>query len=75
MRPLGMLIGCALVAGAASNDSVLIRGADIYPVTSAPVMAASVLVVDGKIAGIGAKIAAPKGVRVVDGKGSASIRE
>ena len=69
MRPLGMLIGCALAAGAASNNSVLIRGADIYPVTSAPVMAASVLVVDGKIAGIGAKIVAPKGVRVVDAKG------
>jgi len=69
MRLPGILIGCALAAGAASNNTVLIRGADVYPVTSEPVNGASILVVDGKIADIGAKIAAPKGVRVVDGKG------
>jgi imidazolonepropionase-like amidohydrolase len=69
MRLLGILIGCALAAGAASNNTVLIRGVDVYPVTSAPVKGVSILVLDGKIAEIGAKIAVPKGVRVVDGKG------
>ena len=69
MKLLGVLIGCAVAAGAASNNSVLIRGADVYPVTSEPVKAASILVLDGKIAEIGLKVAAPKGVRVVDGKG------
>ena len=69
MKLLGVLIGCAVAAGAASNNSVLIRGADVYPVTSEPVKAASILVLDGKIAEIGAKIVVPKGVRVVDGKG------
>jgi len=49
MKLLGILIGCAIAAGAASNDSVLIRGADIYPVSSEPVKAASILVLDGKI--------------------------
>jgi len=69
MKLLGILIGCALAAGAASNNTVLIRGADVYPVTSEPVKGMSILVLDGKIAEIGAKITAPKGVRVVDGKG------
>jgi len=69
MRTLGILIGCALAAGAASNNTVLIRGADVYPVTSAPVKGVSILVLDGKIAEIGLKVAAPKGVRVLEGKG------
>ncbi|MGB7761832.1 MAG: amidohydrolase family protein, partial [Bryobacteraceae bacterium] len=69
MRLPGILIGCALAAAAASNNTVLIRGADVYPVTSEPVKGVSLLVVDGKLAGMGAKIAVPKGVRVVDGKG------
>jgi imidazolonepropionase-like amidohydrolase len=69
MKLLGVLIGCAVAAGAASNNSVLIRGADVYPVTSEPVKAASILVLDGKIAEIGLKVVAPKGVRVVDAKG------
>jgi imidazolonepropionase-like amidohydrolase len=69
MKLLGILIGCAVAAGAASNNTVLIRGADVYPVTSEPVKAASILVLDGKIAEIGLKVVAPKGVRVVDGKG------
>ena len=69
MRLPGILIVCALAAGAASNNTVLIRGADVYPVTSEPEKGVSILVLDGKIAEIGAKIVAPKGVRVVDGKG------
>lgn len=69
MRLPGILIGCALAAGAASNNAVLIRDADVYPVTSAPIKGASILVLDGRIAEIGAKIVAPKGVRLLEGKG------
>ena len=69
MKLLGILIGCAMAAGAASNNTVLIRNVDVYPVTSEPVKGVSILVLDGKIAEIGAKIVAPKGVRVVEGKG------
>lgn len=69
MKLPGILIVCALAAGAASSNSVLIRGADVYPVTSAPVKGASLLVLDGRIAEIGLKVVAPKGVRVVDGRG------
>jgi imidazolonepropionase-like amidohydrolase len=69
MRIFALVLGCALAAGAASNDSFLIRDADVYPVTGPELKGVSLLVLDGKIAGIGAKIAAPKGVRVIEGKG------
>jgi imidazolonepropionase-like amidohydrolase len=85
MKHLGILIGCALGAlglgalglgalgasavSAASNNTFLIRGADVYPVTSAAMKGVSVLIQDGKIADIGPKVVAPKGVRVVEAKG------
>ena len=69
MKLAGLLIGCALAAAAAANNSVLIRGADVYPVSSAPLRSVSILVLDGKIAEIGPKVVAPKGVRMVDGRG------
>ena len=62
------LVVSGLALGAA-NDSFLIRNADVYPVSSAPQMNVSVLVQDGKIADIGAKIVPPKGIRIVEGKG------
>jgi hypothetical protein len=60
---------CAVAASAAANDSFLIRGVDVYPVTGPEIKGVSVLVQDGKIADIGAKVVAPKGMKVVDGKG------
>ncbi|HKE29888.1 MAG TPA: amidohydrolase family protein [Bryobacteraceae bacterium] len=69
MRLLGIFAACAVLAGAASNDTFLIRDADVYPVTSAPVKGVSVLVRDGKIAEIGPKLVAPKGIKVVEAKG------
>jgi imidazolonepropionase-like amidohydrolase len=60
---------CAAAAGAASNETILIHNADVYPVTGGPMKGVSVLIQDGKIADIGAKIAPPKGVRVVEAKG------
>ena len=65
----GFLLGSALVAAASSNDTLLIRGGDVYPVTGAEMKGVSILIKDGKIAEIGPKIAAPKGVRVVDARG------
>ncbi len=69
MKLVGLLIGCALCALAASGDSFLIRNVDVYPVTGPAVTAVSVLVQDGKIVGIAPKIAVPKGLRVIEGKG------
>ena len=68
MRTLAWILACALPLAAADN-SLLIRGATVHTVSGADIAGGSVLVVDGKIAEVGAKVAAPKGVRIVDAKG------
>jgi imidazolonepropionase-like amidohydrolase len=62
-------MGCAIAALAASNDTFLIRNADVYPVTGAEMKGVSVLIQDGKIADIGVNLVAPKGMRVIEAKG------
>ena len=69
MKTAGLLIAGALCAFAASGDSFLIRNVDVYPVTGPPMPSASVLVRDGRIAEVAPKIAPPKGIRVIEGKG------
>ena len=69
MKLAGLLLACATMALAAADDTFLIRGVDVYPVTSKPIQGVSVLVQDGKIAEIGAKIVPPKGIKIIDGKG------
>src|SRR4051812_47784800 len=68
MRFAAILLGCALAAFAA-GEPVFIHGADVYPVSNPPMKGVSVLIQDGKIVDIGAKLLAPKGVRIVEGKG------
>ena len=53
----------------AAAETLLLRNANIHPVTSAVIANGSVLVENGKIAEIGQKLAAPKGARVIDLKG------
>ena len=59
----------AVSAAAVAADSYLIRGVAIHPITQPDIAIGSILIQDGKIAAIGARIVAPKGVRVIDGKG------
>jgi imidazolonepropionase-like amidohydrolase len=54
---------------ASDADTFLLRGGTVHPVTGPEIAGASILVRDGRIAEIGAKIAVPKGLRVVDIKG------
>jgi len=67
MKLLGLLMACTLAAFAA--ETVLIQNADIYPINGAPLKGGSLLIQDGKIVKIGAKIVAPKGATVLEGKG------
>jgi imidazolonepropionase-like amidohydrolase len=69
MKKFGLLIVCAVAACAAANNTFLIRGVDVYPVSGPEVKGVSVLVQDGKIADIGPKVVGPKGVKIVEGKG------
>jgi len=53
----------------AFGQTIFIHGADVYPVTSAQMKDVSVLVQDGKIVDIGAKLVAPKGAKILEAKG------
>lgn len=68
MKLLGLLMASTLAAFAA-GEVVLIQNADIYPVTGVMLKGGSLLIQDGKIVDIAAKIVAPKGATVLDGKG------
>jgi imidazolonepropionase-like amidohydrolase len=61
-----LLIACTATFAA---EPMVIRNVDVYPVTSPVIKGASVLIEDGKIADISAKLVPPKGAKVVDGKG------
>jgi len=68
MKLLGLLMACTMAAFA-SGEVVMIQNADIYPMNGAPLKGGSLLIQDGKIIDIGAKITAPKGATVLEGKG------
>jgi imidazolonepropionase-like amidohydrolase len=64
---LALLFSLPLAAG--TDDSFLLRGGTVHPVSGPDIPNASVLVRDGKITAVGAGLSAPKGVRVIDIKG------
>jgi imidazolonepropionase-like amidohydrolase len=65
---LGMLMACA-AAALAAGETIVIQNADIYPITGAPMKGASLVIQDGKIVDIAAKVVPPKGATVLDVKG------
>jgi imidazolonepropionase-like amidohydrolase len=65
---LTMLLAVASLR-AAGPETVLLRGATVHPVSGPDIADGSVLVRDGKIAEVGARIAAPRGARVIELKG------
>ena len=52
-----------------SAETLLLRNANIHPVSSATIAGGSVLVENGRIAGVGRNWLPPKGARVIDLKG------
>lgn len=75
MADLRLLIAAVAVSiapgvlAANATDSVLIEHVTVHPVTRPEIRDGSVLIIDGRIAGVGAGIAGPSGIRVVDGHG------
>jgi imidazolonepropionase-like amidohydrolase len=69
VRLIGLLLAGALAAFAGADNTFFLRNADVYPVTAGEMKGVNVLVQDGKITEIGAKLVAPKGVRVIEAKG------
>jgi len=66
VRLLGIVLGCGI---ALSAETIVIRNVDVYPVNGAEMKGVSVVLADGKIAEIGAKIVPAKGARIIEGKG------
>ncbi len=68
------LLGCATLAFGGDDDTFLLRGATIHTMAGKNIENGSILVRNGKIAGVGQNLSAPQGVRVIEGKGSRCIR-
>jgi imidazolonepropionase-like amidohydrolase len=78
MKPLTRLLIAVTVAAtttfvaAARGDAqtIAITGARVFPVSSAPIDDATVLIRDGRIAAVGTNVAIPAGARRIDAAGS-----
>jgi imidazolonepropionase-like amidohydrolase len=53
----------------AAGEDLLLRGATVHPVSGPDISNGAILVTDGKIAEVGARISVPHGVRVIELKG------
>ncbi len=60
-----LLVTVPLIA----QDSFILRNVTIHPVTSADIVGGSIVVANGKIVELGAKVTASKSIKVIDGKG------
>lgn len=74
MKPGIAILACGFLIflrspAAAADDSFLLRGAVIHPVAGAEIPHGDLLVRNGRIAGLGTRLAAPKGVRVIEARG------
>jgi len=59
----------AMALRAAGPETILLRGATVHPVSGPDISNGSVLMREGKIADVGARIAVPKGARIIELKG------
>ncbi len=50
-------------------DTIAIRNATVHPVSGPEIANATIVIVEGKISAVGAKVAIPKGAKVSDAKG------
>ena len=68
MKSFALLMFAALPLAAGTDDSFLLRGVTVHTVSGQDLPNGSVLVQDGKIMGVGVKLSAPKGIRIIEGK-------
>ncbi len=59
----------ALAAGSAPAETIALKGGVVHPVSGPDIPGGTVLIRDGKIAAVGAKVAVPSDARVVDVSG------
>lgn len=68
-RAILIMLAAAGALAAGQDDSFILRGATVHPVSGPKVENAMLLVVDGKIAEIGVKLQTKTKVRIVEAKG------
>ena len=68
MKSFALILLAALPLAAGVDDSFLLRGVTVHTVSGQDIPNGSILVRDGKIIGVGAKLSAPKGIRIIEGK-------
>jgi imidazolonepropionase-like amidohydrolase len=70
LRPLLLALALLpLAASAQERGDLLVRGATVHTVTNGTLESTDVLIRDGRIAGVGQGLSAPRGVRVVEAAG------
>jgi len=66
---LAVLLLCCSVSAVADEKMTVIKGGDLYTITSGIIKNGTILIKDGKISGIGQNIDIPKNAEVIDAKG------
>ncbi len=69
MRYLVLLVCAIIRVTVASGQTYLIRGANIHTMAGPDIQNGSVLIRDGRIAGVGHNLAAPKDAKLIDARG------
>jgi imidazolonepropionase-like amidohydrolase len=68
LKILPAVLFSVALAAASEDDSFLIRNITVHTVSGGDIQNGSILVRDGKIVGVGAKLTAPKGTKIIEGK-------
>ena len=64
---LGLILSAMISTGNA--DTIAIKNATLYPVTSAVIAGGTIVISDGKIVDLGTNISIPAGAKIIDGQG------
>ncbi|MEO8195017.1 MAG: amidohydrolase family protein [Gemmatimonadales bacterium] len=68
-RALSFCAAVATLSSSASAQTIAITGGKVYPVSSAPIENATVLIRDGKIVAVGSNVSIPAGAQRIDAAG------
>jgi imidazolonepropionase-like amidohydrolase len=66
---MNRLLTALILADAAGAQTIAVTNARIFPVTAQPIESGTLLIRDGKIAELGARVVVPKGAQKIDGTG------
>ena len=68
-----LMLSLCVAASAAAQEVLVVRGATVHTAVGAPLVNATIVVRDGKVAAVGTNVAVPAGARVLDVAGKVII--